>query len=131
MLDGQSDCPKEKALTFESKAMNKILITLCLAAATSAHAEFKDGNKLLYQITGEHTDKMIALGYITGVSDTQHGVLHCAPPNVTAGQILDMVKIHLQNSPSTRHMSADLHVTYVLKEAWPCPEKKSNGRNNT
>ena len=112
--------------------MNKVLVIASLVASTAAQAEFLDGNKLLSKMNGEHTDRMVALGYIMGVADTQHGVSQCAPANATSGQMFDMVKQHLERTPATRNYSADIHVVYVLKNTWPCAEKKpgSNGRNN-
>lgn len=111
--------------------MNKVLVIASLVASTAAQAEFYDGNKLLSKMNGEHTDRMVALGYIMGVADTQHGVSQCAPSNSTAGQMFDMVKQHLERNPALRHYSADIQVQYVLKNAWPCAEKKSSsvGKN--
>ena len=101
-------------------------IALSMTALT-AHAEFKDGNNLLNQIKGDTYDYVHAVGYITGVSDATRGVTHCPPSNVSAGQITDMVRLHLESVPSVRHLTADTHVTYVLKKAWPCAEQKKNG----
>lgn len=93
-------------------------------ACTAAHAEFKDGNRLLAQLNSTGSEYLNGLGYVTGVADTLFGVVQCAPSNVTAGQIADMVRNYLENTPSVRHHSADRHVYMVLKAAWPCPERR-------
>lgn len=107
--------------------MNRNIILALALAAGAAHAEFKDGNKLLSQIQSSGAEYGIALGYVTGVADATVGIYHCPPPNITAGQVTDMVKLHLEQHPDKRHLSADTHVVYVLKSAWPCPKKSSNG----
>ena len=107
--------------------MKPLIAALALVCAP-ALAEFKDGNRLLSQLnTGTGSDYMNALGYITGVADVLYGVTHCAPPNVTAGQITDMVRNYLDNFPATRHLSADRHIHHVLKSTWPCPERNRRG----
>lgn len=105
--------------------MKRILLSLVLGPCLwlPAHAEFKDGNKLLTQIKGDSHDYVNAVGYITGVADALRSVVHCPPENVTAGQLTDMVKRHLENSPEVRHMTGDTHISYVLKRAWPCPDR--------
>ena len=98
----------------------KYLAALALCAGP-AHAEFMDGNKLYERMTsGKNTDYAMTLGYIIGVADTMQEVAHCAPPNVTAGQLIDMVKLHLEQNPSQRNRTGDLIVIHVLKTAWPC-----------
>lgn len=102
---------------------------ILLFLAGAAHAEFKDGNKLLSQIRGDSHDYVNAVGYVTGVADALRSVIHCPPENVTAGQIVDMVKRHLENSPELRHMTGDAHISFVLRRAWPCAtEQKKSGR---
>ncbi|NCX56366.1 MAG: hypothetical protein EBW87_04105 [Burkholderiaceae bacterium] len=101
-----------------------ILIAVMLSGA--AHAEFKDGNKLYQQMNEGGNDWFNAIGYVTGVADSLRGVTHCAPSTATAGQIFDMVKLHLQSNPSTRHATGDAIISYVLSYTWPCP-KKGNG----
>ena len=101
-------------------------LALMLACGTVA-AEFKDGNKLLSQIRGDTIDYVNAVGYITGVFDTLRSVTHCAPGSVSAGQVTDMVRAHLEANPSVRHITADQHIAYVLKATWPCPERRNRG----
>lgn len=106
--------------------MKKILL-IALLACTSAHAEFKDGNKLYSQMQTEYasTDWFNAIGYVTGVADALGNITYCAPPAVTAGQLVDMVKAYLAANPQFRHMPADVLVSRTLGNVWPC--KKGSG----
>lgn len=105
--------------------------TLLLAlAATTAQAEFLDGNALLDAMAVDSPSRNgVALGYVMGVFDTGHGVIHCAPANVTAGQARDVVRKFLEAMPQDRHNTADAITTYVLKAAWPCQEKKRQSQS--
>ena len=104
--------------------MRKLLVGLVVGAACAgAQAEFFDGNKLLAKIKGDAYDYVNAVGYIMGVSDATRGITHCPQENVTAGQMTEMLKNHLEALPSVRHLPADQHVTYVLKNNWPCLKK--------
>ena len=102
--------------------MRKMLLIAVLASA-SAHAEFKDGNKLLSEMNSSHGNQMNAIGYVTGVADTLSGVTYCGPSTITAGQVYDMVKQYLEAAPSMRHFSADSLINRVLSNAWPCAKK--------
>jgi hypothetical protein len=101
--------------------MKKLLILLAFCG--SAHAEFRDGNKLLSDLQGDIYDRMHALGYIVGVADMGRGFVNCMPENATAGQINDMVKNYLINTPADRHMTGDVIVNKVLKAVWPCAKR--------
>ncbi len=102
----------------------KKAIILMLALAGSAHAEFKDGNNLLSDMRdSSYYVQGVALGYVTGVADVGVGVIHCAPSNLTAGQLHDMIKNYLENTPAERHLSGDTIVNKVLKTMWPCPKR--------
>lgn len=99
-------------------------IILSLALAGTAHAEFKDGNKLLANMQDSSSySQGIALGYVIGVADVGMGVIHCGPSNLTAGQLHDMIKNYLENTPADRHYSADSIINRVLKTMWPCAKK--------
>jgi hypothetical protein len=93
--------------------------------AGSAQAEFLDGNKLLSDIKGSHGFQMSALGYVMGVADAIQNAVACVPPSVTSGQVLDMVRNYLEATPAVRHLTADMIVTHVLKQAFPCAAKPS------
>lgn len=106
--------------------MKRLIFAALMAGTTLAHAEFKDGNQLLEQLTGSAAEKMNAMGYITGVADAIDGVGYCAPGNIRVGQITDMVQNYLQRQPAVRHFSGDLIVRRVLVDMWPCEKKKGN-----
>lgn len=101
----------------------KRLIPVLLLCLNVAHAEFKDGNKLLADLNGDVYERLHGLGYIVGVSDMGWGVVHCAPGSVTAGQLKDMVKNYLENVPAERHQTGDILVNRVLKATWPCQKR--------
>ena len=65
----------------------------------------------------------IGIGYIMGVVDAYGNITHCPPDNVTAGQLRDMVRNFLENTPSIRHLPANEIVGHVVKTAWPCAKK--------
>ena len=73
----------------------KKLLCIVLLTATTAQAEFLDGNKLLSRIKGDTYDYVNAVGYITGVSDTIRGAASCPPDNITAGQITEIGRAHV------------------------------------
>ena len=105
--------------------MRAALLTLALLCG-SAHAEFYTGNELLQRLNSESlAERSAALGYIMGVADTGLGVVHCTPPNATAGQMESMVRNYLTNVPAERHRSADNIVSRILKVTWPCPDRPS------
>lgn len=109
--------------------MKKTLILVSLSIAFGAsRAEFYTGNELLQRMNSESPiERNAAIGYVMGVADTLMFINHCPPPEVTAGQMRDMVRNYLTNVPAERHLSGDVLVNRVLKAAWPC---SNNRRNN-
>jgi hypothetical protein len=108
--------------------MKKLLVGLLMVPAL-AHAEFESGNSLLADIqSAEIGKRMHALGYVKGVADVYVNVTFCVPKNasITAGQISDMVRNHLEMNPAIRHHTAESIINGVLTKAWPCA---ANGRN--
>lgn len=109
------------------KPAKHICAAVSLMLCVSAHAEFKDGNDLLNDIeSGNAVGQMVALGYVMGVTDFGMGYLHCAPANVKAGQIRDMVHNYLKNTPAERHLSGDVIINKILKATWPCQRSRGN-----
>ena len=105
--------------------MKRLLLTIGACVCLSAHAEFKDGNALYNDIRdSSYFSQGVGLGYIMGAADASRGVAHCIPPNVTAGQVLDMTKQYLEEYPALRHFTADMIVGRVLGRVWPCETKK-------
>lgn len=103
--------------------MKRAIILVALLSG-AAHGEFADGNQLLSKLRdSSYFNQGHAMGYIAGVADMGMGVVHCAPYNVTAGQLTDMVKNYLENTPADRHLTGDVIVNKVLKAVWPCARK--------
>lgn len=105
--------------------MKKAIFSLILGACSVAHADFYTGNDLLERMQ-DPARSSIAMGYVAGVVDMGSGEYHCAPPDATLGQIRDMVRNYLINTPANRHMSAAVLVTVPLMNTWPCPKKKGS-----
>lgn len=98
----------------------KKLIAALLMVPSIASAEFMSGNSLLRDLKGDALDQMIALGYVMGVMDVFTNATVCPPNGVTAGQVQDIIKKHLEESPGTRHYSADSLIRNKLERTWPC-----------
>jgi hypothetical protein len=101
---------------------------ILIAAAMCATSAYAQQSSILY--TGQElynklgSDRLSALAYIAGVTDSQSGVTICIPPGrVTLGQMADMVKQALERAPSERHLSADIYVEATLGARWPCVKK--------
>jgi hypothetical protein len=105
--------------------MRAAILIFAALAALPVHAEFKDGNKLYAELQGSNMEKMVALGYITGVADSLNGISTCPPSNVTAGQLNDMVLKYLENYPQTRNFTGDALVQRVMSTVWPCKKGSS------
>ena len=102
--------------------MKKLFLCLALVASSS-HAFFKDGNKLLSEMNSDSPTQIsqaISMGYVTGVVDALMGITICPPQNVTAGQMRDMVKNYLDNTPAIRHIPANQVISHVMSSVWPC-----------
>lgn len=106
--------------------MKRILVGL-LFVPMMAHAEFFTGNKLLGLLQSNTLDQVHALGYIQGVFDAHMGSSICPPSNVTAGQVNDMIKNYLENSPAIRNKTADIIIRDALKSIWPCANRGRSG----
>lgn len=103
-----------------------LLATLLLSCAS--HAQFRTGNQLLTEIQEPANYRSgLAMGYIMGVTDVGNGVSFCPPSNVTAGQLSDMVKNRLLDTPAIRHLPADIIIYAVLEPVWPCAKKRGGG----
>lgn len=104
----------------------KIAAALLALVATTSHAEFVSGNDLARWL-GDEKLTSLGQGYIIGAADTLHGIVHCRPGNVTATQVVEIVKKNIQVFPERLHFSGDSIVTESLKQLWPCPDRKPRG----
>jgi hypothetical protein len=102
---------------------------ICIAAVfcNMAHAEFMDGNQLLNDLRGDSHDRMFAMGYVVGIADAIRSISFCPQSNVNAGQLRDMVRNYLDNTPAVQHLTGDVIVSHVLKTTWPCAQRRGNG----
>lgn len=109
--------------------MKKLILTTCLTALLSVNAQanyFNDGNKLLSDMEENvNTSKMYALGYVAGVVDSLNQIVFCLPSTVTVGQLNDMIRNYLRNTPAERHLPADVIISKAFGVAFPC--KKGGG----
>ena len=103
--------------------MKKLLLCLLMVPAM-ARAEFFTGNNLLALLKSNNSmDLVQGLGYVQGVFDSHVKVTICPPPNITAGQVSDMVRNYLDNNPATRNYSADSLISNALRQVWPCANR--------
>ncbi len=91
-----------------------------LFISLSCQAEFYSGNALLRLMSGQQVEQDIATGYVAGVADAHAGIIWCGPPQVSVGQIRDVVKKYLEQYPEKRHFAADSNVAVALRTVWPC-----------
>lgn len=97
------------------------LMLAAMLATTQAQAAFFSGNDLYERLQSTSTmERTGGIGYILGVFDATHKILHCSPDTVTAGQVADLVQAVLKITPEVRHQSADLIVRVTLSTTWPC-----------
>ena len=104
----------------------KYALLLFAMLALPAQAQMITGNRLHEEMQKPNSDNIawaFTRGYVAGVHDSQTGISICAPSTSNLGQMSEMVKNYLENTPSVRHFSADSLVFYVLKTTWPCAKK--------
>lgn len=98
-----------------------------LLMSQAVSASYMSGNELLSEMRSPETfNKLLAIGYIAGVSDTSQHITHCAPANVTLGQLRDMVEMYLIANAAERNKPADILIVRMLAAQWPC--QRNNGR---
>ena len=108
--------------------MIKKLILTAAVVCGPAYAQFYSGNELLQRMQGDSVvEKMVALGFVAGVSDAWDGVMFCPPDTVTTGQARDIALKFLIINPAKRHKPGAELVVEALMEAWPCARKPNKG----
>lgn len=101
-----------------------------LFAATPANARetvTDDGNELLDICSKEgYFSQGYCLGYIRALSSGVDMLLYtnkqriCYGPNITIGQVRDVVLAYLRRNPAKRNENAMVLVSWASAEAWPC-----------
>lgn len=106
--------------------MRKIIIASCIVffALEPAGAEFIDGNKWLAWSGGSEGEQMAAHGYVAGVFDAGQGAVHCAPDEIKLGQVVQMSREYITHNIAHADKSADIFILRMLKQLFPCPEKR-------
>ena len=100
-------------------------VLLAALLATSAHADFKNGNDILNNINNDnYYNKGHSMGYIMGLLDAYSNIFICPPSELTGGQAQDIVKNYLVQNPATRHQGASGLVYSALVEFFPCKKTK-------
>jgi Ssp1 endopeptidase immunity protein Rap1a len=60
-------------------------------------------------------------GYINGVADALvPAELYCLPKGASAGQVLDVAKLYIQDHPDKQYLPAPQLIVNALKEKFPC-----------
>lgn len=112
----------------------RALICAVVLMSFSSHAAYVDGN----QLKAWHDEKIRYdngnraetnyysigqdFGYVTGVTDSFDGIFFCTGPNVTKGQLLDIVGKYLKENPEKRADPANKLIVEALSKAFPCKE---------
>jgi hypothetical protein len=106
-----------------------VAVVLCIAMIGQAVAEIVDGNKLFADCRDgddpsardRATKWGTCFGYASGVADALVPAgLYCTSSGATAGDVVDVVKLYLQNHPEKRHLSAPQLIVNALKDRYPC-----------
>jgi Rap1a immunity proteins len=104
--------------------MNRLLV-LIVAAMMASPADALTGAELWKDCQEEKADfsSGLCMGYILGISVMLETLTaeYCRPAGSTNGQIVDVVKRHLEDHPHERHLSAADLITTALSENFPCP----------
>ena len=110
--------------------MRRVAAVVLACACTVAQAQtpgtgtFWTGNDLLAKMTSTtEGERWQALGYIMGATDVGQGTNFCIPGQVTAGQLSDIIKQHLESAPAARHIIAGAHILYAFSKVWPCAQR--------
>ena len=84
---------------------------------------YRNGNQLYSDCKTGGSTEQICYGYIMGVADVLAGQganTVCVPQEVTANQLVDVVKKYMTDHPEFRHLSGPSEVTEALAEAFGC-----------
>ena len=120
--------------------MKLIIAAALMLLSTSAQPEFWSGNQLKQHLDtdaaitargnrgsmDEAFDAGGAFGFVIGVHDVWVGVSVCTPTGVTAGQLLEIVRLYLRAVPHRLHENAEVLVKEALVRAFPCPQRQQN-----
>lgn len=104
--------------------MKKIIFTMLALFTGSAHADFYTGNKLKSLCNSQnYVESSVCIGYTVGITDSFSGYLFCPPAEVTAGQLVEMVKKYMNENPAKLHEPSSSIVVDAIKKDFPCKKK--------
>ena len=105
------------------------LIFSGLGVGCQALAEVIDGSKLFADCRdGDNPSARdspykwgTCFGYINGVAEALVPAgLYCLPAGASAGQVLDVAKLYIQDHPDKQYLPAPQLIVNALKEKFPC-----------
>ena len=112
--------------------MKRIILAVitALAFTGAAQGNFYTGNKLHTLCNSDDKDwysKGACVGYVIGAVDalmfaqtTQELRIFCLPKQVTAVQVVAVIKKYLRENPQDRHYQAGSEISAALAENFPC-----------
>jgi hypothetical protein len=112
--------------------MRMVVFLIGLVVVFSGSAQATSGNELLSRCKAQNHERTWCLGYLQGfhnglvIADALGLRLlggtsvYCMPPNVTVGQIVDVVVRFLEQNPAIRHENAEWLTLAALTHAFPC-----------
>ena len=62
-------------------------------------------------------------GYKSGHDNALRGMTHCAPNNITAGQLVRITVKYLNEHPEQLHLDQSVLTAFALAQAFPCGKK--------
>lgn len=102
--------------------MKKIFLILLFAAthASAKSTAYNTGNSIHAKLNSDSiVDKAYSLGYVVGVVDARFSECKSLK-SIQANQLVDTVKIFLENNPEKRHYSASSIIEQVISEKFRC-----------
>ena len=107
-----------------------LMLAAALMWSTPAHSRnvvSNDGNELLELCSNsDYFSQGYCMGYIRALSSGVNLILYtggkqiCYQPNITVGQMRDVVVSYIRRNPQSRNKDAIVLVSWALAEAWPC-----------
>ena len=110
------------------------LALIAPVAPAGAASGLLDGNELLSRCSESAAANPVqwgvCLGYVLGIADaldrgaTISGARACLSPDVTNGQLMDMVSQWLTRNPAKRHLNGATLTAAALQQAFPCKKSR-------
>ncbi len=109
-----------------------LLLSSHLAVHATDELAYFDGHKLNELFVADDMAKRgtassrgglnsaMAMGFIIGVHDVHQGTLVCAPADLKAGDLIEIVRKHLNSVSGKWNQSAHRLVTEALTSVFPC-----------